>query len=207
MPNSSRCKPKAIAESNPAFLRESLVSKPLLVACSARSANFKPERYFSSTERMPPMRKTRWFVMLAVTLLLATVASDRSSLALAPVALPNPVLVYTGDNEYFSTGGKDFVRYRFFVENFEAYPKDMFAAAPALPPCGKNTKSSRTWVDFFTQSGKRLNQFCALGTPADLNKIWFALPADEVPPSWVYIEMNDRETSTKYKSNLAETTL
>jgi len=27
-----------------------------------------------------------------------------------------------------------------------------------------------------------------------------------VPPSWVYIELNDRQTNTKYKSNLAETT-
>jgi len=30
---------------------------------------------------------------------------------------------------------------------------------------------------------------------------------DEVPPSWVYIEMTDRKTNTKYKSNLAETTM
>jgi hypothetical protein len=28
-----------------------------------------------------------------------------------------------------------------------------------------------------------------------------------VPPSWVYIEMKDRKTNTKYKSNLAETTM
>jgi len=28
-----------------------------------------------------------------------------------------------------------------------------------------------------------------------------------VPPSYVYIEMNDRQTNTKYKSNLADTTL
>jgi len=26
-----------------------------------------------------------------------------------------------------------------------------------------------------------------------------------VPPSYVYIEMNDRQTNTKYKSNLADT--
>jgi hypothetical protein len=144
--------------------------------------------------------------MLAVTLLLATMVSDRSSLAVAPVVLPNPVLFFTGA-EYFTTGGKDFVRYRFEVDNFSSYPKGMFAPAPALPPCGTNTKSSRTWVDIFDQRGKRLYGFCAFGTPADLNKIWFALPADEVPPSYIYIELNDRETSTKYKSNLADTTL
>jgi hypothetical protein len=28
-----------------------------------------------------------------------------------------------------------------------------------------------------------------------------------IPPSYVYIELNDRQTNTKYKSNLADTTL
>ena len=134
-------------------------------------------------------------------------ASDSSSLAVGPQrALPNPVLYYTAP-EFVTTGGKDVIRYKFQVDNFSAYPDAMFAAAPALPPCGQNTKASRTWVDFYDQRGKRLNGFCALGKAADLNKIWFALPADEIPPSYVYIEMTDRETSTKYKSNLADTTL
>ena len=74
-----------------------------------------------------------------------------------------------------------------------------------LPPCGNNTKAARTWVDFYDQSGKRLNGFCALSKPADLGSIWFALEAGTVPPSWVYIELNDRQTNTKYKSNLADT--
>jgi hypothetical protein len=37
--------------------------------------------------------------------------------------------------------------------------------------------------------------------------IWFALEEGVVPPSWVYIEMTDRQTGTKYKSNLADTTI
>ena len=82
----------------------------------------------------------------------------------------------------------------------------MFAASPNLPPCGNNTKASRTWVDIYDQRGKRLYGFCALGKPSDLNQIWFALESGVVPPSWVYIEMTDRATNTKYKSNLAETT-
>ncbi|PYS98373.1 MAG: hypothetical protein DMF65_10385 [Acidobacteria bacterium] len=82
----------------------------------------------------------------------------------------------------------------------------MFAASPNLPPCGNNTKASRTWVDIYDQRGKRLYGFCALGKPSDLNHLWFALESGVVPPSWVYIEMTDRTTNTKYKSNLAETT-
>ena len=82
----------------------------------------------------------------------------------------------------------------------------MFAAAPNLPPCGLNTNSSRTWVDFFDSTGKRLYGFCALSKPADLGKIWFSYEDGTIPPSYVYIELNDRQTNTKYKSNLADTT-
>lgn len=119
--------------------------------------------------------------------------------------IPNPVLMLLGQ-EPVQTGGKSLVRYNFDVFNKEEYPEELFAAAPALPPCGKNTKASRTWVDIYDQSGKRLNGFCALGKRADLQRIWFTLGQDELPPSWVYIELTDRQTNAKYKSNLAETT-
>jgi hypothetical protein len=129
-------------------------------------------------------------------------ASGRTS---QPI-LPNPVLYLTGQ-EFYSANGKDFVRYRYDVLNKDAYPADLFAQAPSLPPCGANTKASRTWVDFFDQSGKRLYGFCALGKPEDLGSIWFAMEAGVVPPSYVYIELTDRQTETKYKSNLADTAL
>jgi hypothetical protein len=107
--------------------------------------------------------------------------------------------------EYFQSGGKEFIRYRFEVDNFASYPDTIFAPSPELPPCGKNTKASRTWVDVYSQDGKRLQGFCAFGKASDLNSVWFALESDAVPPSWVYIELNDRTTNTKYKSNLADT--
>lgn len=128
----------------------------------------------------------------------------------APVGVhavtPNPVLIFMGQ-EPFSTGGTNFIRYRYGVFNSLDIPNDLFAAAPALPPCGNNTNASRSWVDLFDQRGKRLNGFCALGNSNSLNGIWFAVPEGEIPPSWIYIEINDRQTSTKYKSNLAETTM
>jgi hypothetical protein len=101
----------------------------------------------------------------------------------------------------------NYIRYNYDVLNKDAYPADLFAAAPALPPCGANTKSSRTWIDFFDSRGKRLQGFCALGKSNDLGSIWIALEENELPPSYVYIEMNDRQTNTKYKSNLADTVL
>lgn len=142
-------------------------------------------------------------IRLFVCLLLFVLTTANASAPMPP--LPNPVLAFLGQESY-EANGKQWVRYRYTVDNLDAYPNQMFAAAPALPPCGKNTKASRTWLDFFDQRGKRLYGFCALGSSNDLSKIWFALERDEIPPSWVYIEMNDRQTSTKYKSNLADTT-
>ena len=142
--------------------------------------------------------------LLLLGLVLMTLATQSGATAPPPV-LPNPVLYLMGTSLY-KTGGKEFIRYTYDVLNKDAYPAAMFAAAPALPPCGANTKSSRTWVDFFDQRGKRLYGFCALSKPDDLSGIWFALESNVVPPSYVYIEMTDRQTNTKYKSNLADTT-
>lgn len=119
---------------------------------------------------------------------------------------PKPILFMIGSEPY-TTGGKNWIRYRYDVANKAEYPADMFAAAPALPPCGSNTNASRTWVDFFDSTGKRLYGFCALSKPDDLGKLWFAMEEGVIPPSYVYIELNDRQTNTKYKSNLADTTL
>lgn len=123
-----------------------------------------------------------------------------------PPPLPNPVLVLTG-TEPVKSAGKTFIRYKYEVFNFDSYPEEMFAASPQLPPCGKNTKASRTWIDIYDQRGVRLYGFCALGAPKDLTSIFFMVEDGGIPPSWVYIEMTDRQTNTKYKSNLAETCL
>jgi hypothetical protein len=120
--------------------------------------------------------------------------------------LPNPVLYLTG-LEYYSAGGKNWVRHNYDVFNKSSYPDAMFAQAPALPPCGLNTKASRSWVDIYDSRGKRLYGFCALGKASDLGHIWFATEDGVVPPSYIYIVITDRQTNTTYKSNLADTTL
>lgn len=150
------------------------------------------------------MRSATRIVVLSAVLLAMVLAPIATSTAQAPLA--KPVLVFMGQ-EFFEAGGKSWTRYRYNVDNFEAYPNTLFAAAPALPPCGANKNASRTWVDIFDKTGKRLNGFCALGKNADLNGIWFAREVDVVPPSWVYIEITDRQTNQKAKSNEAETTM
>jgi hypothetical protein len=122
-----------------------------------------------------------------------------------PPPFPNPVLYLTGQ-EAFSARGRSFIRYRYGVANSDSYSDAMFTAAPTLPPCGSNTRASRTWVDMFDSQGKRLNGFCALAKASDLNLIWFAIEEGQIPPSWIYIEITDRQTGSKYKSNFADTT-
>ncbi|MEP6919869.1 MAG: hypothetical protein ABI967_02005 [bacterium] len=150
---------------------------------------------------MRSITRTVVTALVYTLLLLVTVKT-----APAQKVLPNPVL-YLTKVETFQTGGKTFTRYRYAVANYEAYADALFAPSPTLPPCGANTRSARSWVDLFDQRGKRLYGFCALGSANDLNSIWFALESDVVPPSYIYIELNDRQTNTKYKSNLADTTL
>ena len=122
-----------------------------------------------------------------------------------PPPVPKPVLYFIGQEPY-STGTSSFIRYRYGVFNSSDYPNELFAAAPKLPPCGSNTNAARSWVDVFEMNGRRLSGFCAIQKSGDLNMIWFSLPEGVVPPSWIYIELTDRQTSTKYKSNLAEST-
>jgi hypothetical protein len=142
--------------------------------------------------------------VLVLVLLMTVVTFAGLSTAQAPLA--KPVLVLKGQ-EPVDVRGKQFIRYNYFVANADAYPDTLFAASPNLPPCGANTKAARTWVSFFDKGGKQLNAFCALGGHNDLNGIWFALDPDVIPPSYVHIELNDRQTNTKVTSNDADTTL
>lgn len=119
---------------------------------------------------------------------------------------PNPIL-YLTSTEFYTVNGTNFVRYRYDVFNKDQYPAELFAPAPNLPPCGTNTNSSRSWVDFFDSRGTRLYGFCALGDPANLGSLWFAKEEGVIPPSYVYIEITDRQTNQKYRSNLADTVM
>src|SRR5213593_3714414 len=96
-------------------------------------------------------------ILLFCPLLIALLLVTQGVVSAPPP--PNPVLYFTG-TEVFQQGGKQFIRYKYDVFNKDQYPAAMFAAASDLPPCGANTKSSRTWVDFFDSRGKRLYRFC-----------------------------------------------
>ena len=145
--------------------------------------------------------RTRVLGIVALSLLSASCDPPEEE-----ATIPNPVLYLTG-TEAYTANGQNWIRHRYDVQNKDQYPQEMFDAAPNLPPCGLNTSASRSWVDFYDRTGKRIYGFCALGSPSDLGRIWFASAEGTVPPSWVYIEITDRQTGIKYKSNEAETTL
>lgn len=150
------------------------------------------------------MKPIKSLAVLSAVLMSSLIAGSGASQAQG--TLPNPIL-YMTSQEYYTANGRNWVRHRYDVFNKDQYPAEMFAAAPNLPPCGNNANSARTWVDFFDSRGRRLYGFCALGSPANLGSIWFATEEGTVPPSYVYIEMTDRQTNTKYRSNLADTVL
>jgi hypothetical protein len=143
---------------------------------------------------------TRSAATLAAALALAAFAGPAE-------AQPNPVLYLTG-TEHHMANGASAIRFRFDVLNKAAYPAAMFAAAPSLPPCGSNANSARTWVDIFeARTNRRVFGFCALSSPQQLGSLWFALPEGQVPPSYIYIELIDRQTGTRYRSNPADTAM
>ena len=151
------------------------------------------------------MKLLKSFSIVSTAAILASIGGSAASQG--PATLPNPILYLIGTEQY-TVNNTSFIRYRYDVLNKDVYPAAMFAAAPSLPPCGTNTNSSRTWVDFFEgRTNRRIYGFCALGQPQNLGSIWFALPEGTVPPSYVYIELNDRQTNTKYRSNLADTVM
>ena len=121
-------------------------------------------------------------------------------------AIPNPVLVFAGSTPY-EQGGVKWLRYHYYIFNADDYPTALLAPAPALPPCGVNTQSSRAWIDLFDQAGKRLYGFCAIHDAKGLGDLYFNLQEGTIPPSWIYIEINDRQTNTRYRSNLADTVM
>jgi hypothetical protein len=104
---------------------------------------------------------------------------------------PNPVIRY----DHTDADGRIYIP----VENWAAFPNELFRQAPELPPCGSNTNSSRTWVDIYNaEDDTRIYGFCALNSNEGLKRIWF-MPS--TPKGRVYIIIKDRACDKSYKSN------
>ncbi len=119
--------------------------------------------------------------------------------AACPRFLPSPRLLLTG-TENAIVSGSHLVRLRLTATNWRAYPDRLFAPSPDLPPCGRNTNSSRTWIEIRDQDNNYLQGFCGFITPQDLNSLWFGVKTDGI--SGIQVIMNDRLCNWKYRSAL-----
>ena len=116
--------------------------------------------------------------------------------------MPVPQLATRGTEDYTGSDGHPYTRYDLTITNWASFSADLFQPAPDLPPCGLNTSASRTWVlihDGVTASA--VYGFCALSTPEDLTRIWFAMPLGTPPPASVYVTITDRRTGSVVTSN------
>ena len=109
--------------------------------------------------------------------------------------LPTPELSFTG---------RDGDRGLISVTNWGDFSDDYFVASPDLPPCGRNTSASRTWVDVEdADTGARIYGFCALGSAQHLKGLWF--PMSGGSPANVRVRMTDRSASLERVSNAVAT--
>lgn len=129
-------------------------------------------------------------------------STERSvTIVVGSFAVPAPTLAFDSTERY-QAGGRQWVRYRLKVTNSGSYPEELFAPAPDLPPCGRNTNASRTWVDIHdAATDRRIYGFCAFSSSDGLNALWFAAAEGTAPPRRIYILLRDRREGNVYRSN------
>ena len=97
-----------------------------------------------------------------------------------------------------------FVRYWFTVTNRSVFNNVFFTPSPNLPPCGLNNNSARTWLRIYNAgTNAYIYGYCALGSNADMAKLWFAVPSASPQPKAFYITLEDRLCHVTKKSNSA----
>lgn len=113
---------------------------------------------------------------------------------------PKPVLHFT-KKENTNIRGTNFTRIHLSIRNWDAFSDDLFRASPQLPPCGRNTRASRTWLDIFNDQGQKLYGYCGFGKNENLQNFSFARRAGHPLPATCYVVLWDRKTNKKFASN------
>lgn len=143
--------------------------------------------------------KIRWiFGFLLMTFFISTF----QQIVFSQTKIPSPKLIFYGTQDSVNGLGNALTIYWLGIENRDEFPDQMFAPAPDLPPCGKNTNASRSWVNVYDNANHYLYGFCAIKSASELNKISFSLPKNQKTPEYVYVVILDRKINKKYSSNL-----
>ncbi len=106
------------------------------------------------------------------------------------------------DQQNTEIRGNKFVQYTIAVSNWQTVDDVLFKPAQDLPPCGSNTKSSRSWVDIIgltRRTKKRIYGYCALRSAKDLSKLAFNVPQGTQPDALILL-INDRRSGKTLSS-------
>jgi len=133
---------------------------------------------------------------LALFLLLSLVPAA----AVSGQKLPKPKVKLVGTSSH-EVNGRRYTGYELEVVNRDKYSNDLFVPSPALPPCGKNANSSRTWVNIYNEMGVRIYGHCAINASGALVSIKFSVLEGTPKPKKVFIDMVDRADRKISRSN------
>lgn len=115
--------------------------------------------------------------------------------------LPRPQVKFLG-TEKIEQNGRAATAYRFEIVNRKDFDDELFFPAPVLGPCGKNTSPSRTWVNIYNESGRRLYGYCAIKTNAELVTLGFIIPDGSPAPVKILVEFVDRAAGMVSRSKM-----
>jgi len=110
---------------------------------------------------------------------------------------PDFTITFLGQEPY-DKNGVSYTRYRYSI-SFPAGPNTL-----TRPKLRINT--SAPGVTFISKQKRTFKAYYG-GKRSDSPTWFFELPADVVPPSWVYLDVKTPPGLREYKSNLAETTM
>lgn len=118
--------------------------------------------------------------------------------------LPKPVISYIESESVTDTNGKKVTRHYFSIDNWEDYSTSLFTSAPDLPACGENTNATRTWVSIYDQNGTYIYNYCVLGKPEYLSRLWFPVVEGEPVPDSFSVVIEDRRCKKTSRSDNQE---
>lgn len=130
-------------------------------------------------------------IRIVTTLTLVVIGLLVAGTTVQAQKMPRPKLKLVSVTDGTSTAGPTKV-YEVSVENHAEYDDDLFIATSVLPPCGKTTNASRTWVNIYNEVDLRLYGHCVIKTNSELASLKFILPANKPQPKEIFIDFVDR---------------
>ena len=114
--------------------------------------------------------------------------------------LPKPELRLLGVTNTAENGAIK-VLYEIEVVNRYEFDDNLFMPAPALPPCGKNGNSSRTWINVYSERRGRIYGWCGVYANSELASLKFIVPGSWPQPKKLFIDLVDRAEGKTVRSN------